>query len=99
MLYCCRFFLGISYGILNAIVPPFIAEMSDENIRGFALVTPEFLTGLGFLFGFLQANFFEWRLATVIQLLPILPVILILPYLPEVLKRYFKVELHYIFKI
>ena len=87
MLYCSRFCLGVVFGVLAALVPPLIAEMSDENIRGFALVTPDILAGIGFLYGSLQANLFEWRLGTIIQLLPLLPVILILPFIPEVLKK------------
>ena len=87
ILYCSRFGLGVILGILVALVPPLIAEMSDDKIRGFALGTPGLLAGIGFLFGSLQAYLFEWRLGTIIQLLPLLPVILILPFIPEVLKK------------
>ena len=84
ILYFARISSGFLYGMINTLVPPLIAEISEPKIRGFALVTPELFLGIGALLGYMQANFLDWRIATIVQMAPIIPTLIILPFLLEV---------------
>ena len=84
ILYSARVFSGFFFGMIMTLVPPLIAETSEPKIRGFALVIPEILVGVGTLLGYTQAHFLDWRTATITQIVPFIPTLIILPFLLEV---------------
>ena len=81
-----RIALGFIFGLASPLMSPFISEICESRVRGFAIVCMEAFCGLGALMGYIQAKYLSWRVATLLSAVPLLPALIILPFVPEVRK-------------
>jgi MFS family permease len=90
MFLCARIIAGLGVGFLNAIVPPWVSELSEAHDRGssFSLVFVSNYLGIAIAywlnFGLRNTNTeFRWRFPLAWMTIPLIIVDLALPFLPE----------------
>ncbi|KAJ3529501.1 hypothetical protein NM208_g9728 [Fusarium decemcellulare] len=90
MFICARVIAGLGIGFVNAIVPPWVSELSEAHDRGssFSLVFMANYLGIVIAywlnFGIRNSNVeFRWRFPLAWMVIPLLVVDLALPLLPE----------------
>ncbi|KAL4731037.1 hypothetical protein ACLX1H_003079 [Fusarium chlamydosporum] len=90
MFLCARIIAGLGIGFINAIIPPWVSELSEAHDRGssFSLVFVSNYLGICIAywlnFGIRNANTeFRWRFPLAWMIVPLIIVDLALPFLPE----------------
>ncbi|KAF4332807.1 sugar transport STP1 [Fusarium beomiforme] len=90
MFLCARIIAGLGIGFINAIVPPWVSELSEAHDRGssFSLVFVSNYLGIVIAywlnFGIRNTNTeFRWRFPLAWMTVPLIIVDLALPFLPE----------------
>ncbi|KAG6991739.1 hypothetical protein FOFC_00028 [Fusarium oxysporum] len=90
MFLCARIIAGLGIGFLNAIVPPWVSELSEAHDRGssFSLVFVSNYLGIAIAywlnFGLRNTNTeFRWRFPLAWMAIPLIIVDIALPFLPE----------------
>jgi MFS family permease len=90
MFLCARIIAGLGIGFINAIIPPWVSELSEAHDRGssFSLVFVSNYLGICIAywlnFGIRNANTeFRWRFPLAWMIIPLIIVDLALPFLPE----------------
>ncbi|KAJ5791961.1 uncharacterized protein N7503_007939 [Penicillium pulvis] len=90
MFICARVIAGIGIGFINAIVPPWVSELSQAHDRGsnFSLVFVANYAGIAIAywlnFGIRSSTIeFQWRFPLAFMAVPVLIVILTVFFLPE----------------
>ena len=90
MFICARVIAGLGIGFINAIIPPWVSELSQAHDRGatFSLVFVSNFVGivLAYWINFGIRNYgveFRWRFPLGFMMVPMLMVLLTVPFLPE----------------
>lgn len=90
MFICARIIAGLGIGFINAIIPPWVSELSEAHDRGssFSLVFMANYLGIVIAywinFGVRSSNVqFRWRFPLGWMMIPLLIVDIVIPFLPE----------------
>lgn len=90
MFICARVIAGLGIGFINAIIPPWVSELSQAHDRGatFSLVFVSNFVGIVLAywinFGIRSAGIdFRWRFPLGFMMVPMLIVLITVPFLPE----------------
>ena len=102
MFICARVITGLGIGFINAIIPPWVSELSQAHDRGssFSLVFVANYLGIVIAywinFGVRGTNLeFRWRFPLAWMIIPLLIVNIAIPFLPES-PRYVNQHPHYL---
>ena len=85
-LYVPRICLGFIYGIINALVQPYVTEICEPKIRGIANFLPEIFVSASILCAYMLAHFLPWKIGTALCGATFIPIFLCLLFVPEVSK-------------
>lgn len=90
MFICARIIAGLGIGFINAIIPPWVSELSEAHDRGSSFSLVFVANYLGIVIAY-WINFgiretaveFRWRFPLAWMIIPLLVVCAALPFLPE----------------
>ncbi|KAK4273509.1 hypothetical protein QN277_021892 [Acacia crassicarpa] len=82
-LYIGRLSVGCGMGLLSYVVPVYIAEITPKNLRGGFTAVHQFLICCGVSLTYLIGEFVNWRVLSLLGIIPCLIQLVGLPFIPE----------------